>query len=268
MGRWSLETTFLCPAPVPQNTGAQMPEIVVLVKQVPDTNARIAIAGDAVDMAGVKMVMSPYDEFALEAALRHKEASGGNVTAVTMGGAGADKVLKDAKAIGADHIVRLDHEGWLDSNALQAAIAAAITELGADVVYCGKSAADTGAGSTGPGVAERLGWASVSNVVGLEFGADVHALCPAEGGNARVHVPTPAVISCDKGDLKVRKPNVRGIMQAKKAAVDVRAAAVGASTVRVVGCALPPAKPEGKSYEGGAAAADVARLLREEANVL
>ena len=262
------ETTFLCPAPVPQNTGAEMPEIVVLVKQVPDTNARIAIAGDAVDMSGVKMVMSPYDEFALEAALRHKEAAGGNVTAVTMGGAGADKVLKDAKAIGADHIVRLDHEGWLDSNALQAAIAAAVTELGAEVVYCGKSAADTGAGSTGPGVAERLDWASVSNVIGLEFGADLHALCPAEGGNARVHVPMPAVISCDKGDLKVRKPNVRGIMQAKKATVDVRAATVGASTVRVVGCSLPPAKPAGKSYEGGAAAADVARLLREEANVL
>ncbi|HII19496.1 MAG TPA: hypothetical protein HA311_09070, partial [Candidatus Poseidoniaceae archaeon] len=80
-----LETTFLCPAPVPQNTGAQMPEIVVLVKQVPDTNARIAIAGDAVDLSGVKMVMSPYDEFALEAALRHKEAVGGNVTALTMG---------------------------------------------------------------------------------------------------------------------------------------------------------------------------------------
>ncbi|MEC7723338.1 MAG: electron transfer flavoprotein beta subunit/FixA family protein, partial [Candidatus Thermoplasmatota archaeon] len=127
-----------------------MPEIVVLVKQVPDTNARIAISGDAVDMSGVKMVMSPYDEFALEAALRHKEAAGGNVTALTMGGVGADKVLKDAKAIGADHIVRLDHEGWLDSTALQAAIAGAVSELGAEVVYCGKSAADTGAGSTGP----------------------------------------------------------------------------------------------------------------------
>jgi len=254
--------------PVRVNIGVRMPEIVVLVKQVPDTNARIAIAGDAVDLTGVKMVMSPYDEFALEAALRHKEASGGNVTAVTMGGAGADKVLKDAKAIGADHIVRLDHEGWLDSNALQAAIAAAVSELGAEVVYCGKSASDTGAGSTGPGVAERLGWASVSNIVGLDFAGGVHALCPVEGGNARVHIPAPAVISCDKGDLKVRKPNVRGIMQAKKAAVDVRTVAVGASTVRVVGCALPPAKPAGKSYEGGAAAADVARLLREEANVL
>ena len=88
-----------------------MPNIVVLVKQVPDTNARVAVAGDALDLSGVKMVMSPYDEFALEAALRHAEAAGGEVTAVTLGGAAADKILKDAKAIGAHHIVRLDHEG-------------------------------------------------------------------------------------------------------------------------------------------------------------
>lgn len=245
-----------------------MPNIVVLVKQVPDTNARVAVAGDALDLSGVKMVMSPYDEFALEAALRHAEAAGGEVTAMTLGGAAADKILKDAKAIGAHHIVRLDHEGWADSNALQLALASAIASLGAEVVYCGKSAADTGAGSTGPGVAERMGWASVSNVVGLDFGDGLVATVPAEGGNARISVALPAVVSCDKGDLKVRKPNVKGIMQAKKATVDVRDAGVGASQVRVVSCSMPPAKPAGKTFEGGAAAADVARLLREEANVL
>ena len=72
-----------------------MPNIIVLVKQVPDTNAKIVVSGDRVDLSTVKMVMSPYDEFALEAALRHKEAAGGNVTALTMGGPGADKALKD-----------------------------------------------------------------------------------------------------------------------------------------------------------------------------
>jgi electron transfer flavoprotein beta subunit len=245
-----------------------MPNIVVLVKQVPDTNAPVSISGGSVDLSGAKMVMSPYDEFALEAALRHKEAAGGEVTAVTLGGAGADKILKDAKAIGADHIVRIDHEGWADSNAVQGALAAAVRDLGAEVVYCGKSAADTGAGSTGPGLAERLGWASASNVVGFDFTGGLTATVPAEGGNARLSVALPAVFSCDKGDLKVRKPNVKGIMLAKKADVDVRAAQVGASSVRVVSCVLPPAKPEGKTFHGGAAAADVARLLREEANVL
>ena len=84
-----------------------MPNIVVLVKRVPDTNARIVVSGDRVDLSAVKWVISPYDEFAIENALQHKEAAGGSVTALTLGPAGADKVLKDAKAIGVDEIVRV-----------------------------------------------------------------------------------------------------------------------------------------------------------------
>ena len=178
------------------------------------------------------------------------------------------KILKDAKAIGVDHIVRIDAGGEMDSNSLQSVIAQAVADLGGEVVYCGKSAADTGAGSTGPGLAERMGWASVSNIIGATFDGGVSVVMPSGGGNAQISVPLPAVVSCDKGDFKVRKPNVKGIMQAKKASVDVRSIAAPASTVSVVNHALPPAKPAGKSYQGGAAAAEVAQLLRDEANVL
>ena len=134
-----------------------MPNIVVLVKRVPDTNARIIVSGDRVDLSAVKWVISPYDEFAIETALQHKEAVGGSVTALTLGPADADKILKDAKAIGVDEIVRVWDDSWsdLDSNSIQTALANAISEIGAEVVYCGKTAADTGAGSTGPGVAEN-----------------------------------------------------------------------------------------------------------------
>lgn len=245
-----------------------MPNIIVLVKQVPDTNAKIVVTGDRVDLSSVKMVMSPYDEFAVETALKHKEAAGGEVTALTVGGAGAEKILKDAKAIGVDHIVRIDAEGEMDSNALQSVIAQAVADLGGEVVYCGKSAADTGAGSTGPGLAERMGWASVSNIIGATFDGGVSVVMPSGGGNAQMSIPLPAVLSCDKGNFKVRKPNVKGIMQAKKASVDVRSIAAPDSTVSVVNHALPPAKPAGKSYQGGAAAAEVAQLLRDEANIL
>ena len=244
-----------------------MTNIVVLVKQVPDTNARIVISDGRVDLSSVKMVMSPYDEFAVETALQHREVSGGEVTAITVGGAKADKVLKDAKAIGVDHIVRIDCESFVDSNALQSMISNAVTEIGADVVYCGKSAADTGAGSTGPGLAERLGWASVSNVTSASFADKISVVAPAQGGNARISVTLPAVISCDKGNLKVRKPNVKGIMQAKKAQVDVKSASAPPSSINVISHSLPPSKPAGKTYEGGAAAAEVAQLLRDEANV-
>lgn len=245
-----------------------MANIIVLVKQVPDTNARIVLSGERVDLSAVKKVMSPYDEFAVETALQHREASGGEVTAITVGAAGADKVLKDAKAIGVDHIVRIDCDDNLDSNALQSMLASVVSSLGADVVYCGKSAADTGAGSTGPGLAERLGWASVSNTISVAFGDQLSVITPSSGGNARVNVPLPAVISCDKGDIKVRKPNVKGIMQAKRAQVDVQSVEVPASTISIVTHSMPPAKPAGKSYEGGAAAAEVAQLLRDEANVI
>lgn len=248
----------------------QMPTIVVLVKQVPDTNAKIVVQGDRVDLSSVKMVMSPYDEFAIETAIRHKEATDGTVTAVTVGGPGAEKILKDAKAIGVDNIVRVWDDSWtdLDSNALQSVLSETIQALGATVVYCGKSAADTGAGSTGPGLAERLGWGNASNVIGAEFSESVLASMPVETGVAKISVALPAVISCDKGDFKVRKPNVKGIMMAKKAKVELMSASAPSSSISVASHAMPPAKPAGKTFEGGASASQVAQLLRDEANVL
>ena len=106
-----------------------MSNIIVLVKQVPDTNARIVLSGDRVDLSAVKKVMSPYDEFAVETALLHREANGGEVTAITVGDAGADKVLKDAKAIGVDHIVRIDSSESHDSNALQTVLASVVKSI-------------------------------------------------------------------------------------------------------------------------------------------
>ena len=247
-----------------------MPNIVVLVKRVPDTNARIVVSGDRVDLSAVKWVISPYDEFAIETALQHKEAAGGTVTALTLGPSDADKVLKDAKAIGVDEIVRLWDDSWseLDSNAIQSALAQAVTGLGGEVVYCGKTAADTGAGSTGPGIAERLGWASVSNITHASFDGGITVTTPFEGGSARVSVSGNAVISCDKGSMKVRKPNVKGIMMAKRAQVNVVSADAPASTVSIVSQTPPPAKPAGKKFEGASSAEEVARLLRDEANVI
>lgn len=247
-----------------------MPNIVVLVKRVPDTNARIVVSGDRVDLSAVKWVISPYDEFAIETALQHKEAAGGTVTALTLGPAEADKVLKDAKAIGVDEIVRVWDDSWgdLDSNGIQSALAQAVTGLGAEVVYCGKTAADTGAGSTGPGLAERLGWASVSNITDASFDTGILVTTPVEAGSARVSVSGNAVISCDKGSMKVRKPNVKGIMMAKRAQVNVITADAPSSTVTIVSQTPPPAKPAGKKFEGGSSAGEVARLLRDEANVI
>ena len=94
--------------------------------------------------------------------------------------------------------------------------------------------ADTGAGSTGPGIAERLGWGSVSNITDISFDGGLTVTSPTEGGNAIISVNLPAVVSCDKGSTKVRKSNVKGIMMAKKAQVDVKPVTAPASSVTVV----------------------------------
>ena len=245
-----------------------MVKIAVLVKQVPDTNSKIEISGDKVDLSRVKMVMSPYDEFAVENAMQHKEKSGGTVAAITVGSQSAEKVLKDAKAIGVDEIIRIDSDTYLDSNALQSIISHHISEGNYDVVYCGKSAADTGAGSTGPGIAEKLGWASISNATDIDFDTVITAVSPAEGGNAVISVSSPVVISCDKGSIKVRKPNVKGIMMAKRAQVEVISATIPESSVTILSHNLPEAKPPGKKFEGGKAAESVVKLLRDEANII
>ncbi|MDP6869273.1 MAG: electron transfer flavoprotein subunit beta/FixA family protein [Candidatus Poseidoniaceae archaeon] len=247
-----------------------MANIVVLVKRVPDTNARIVVNGNQVDLSAVKWVISPYDEFAIENALQHREAHGGSVTALTLGPSDADKVLKDAKAIGVDEIVRVWDDSWgeLDSNGVQIALTEAITNLNADVVYCGKNAADTGAGSTGPGIAERLGWASVSNISDVSFDGGVTVTAPADGGSAKISLPTNVVISCDKGSVKVRKPNVKGIMMAKRSQVNVVSASAPSASITFVSHSPPPAKPAGKKYEGASSANEVAKLLRDEANVI
>ena len=91
---------------------------------------------------------------------------------------------------------------------------------------------------------------------------------PVEGGSARVSVSGNAVISCDKGSMKVRKPNVKGIMMAKRAQVNLVTADAPTSTVSIVSQTPPPAKPAGKKFEGATSAEEVARLLRDEANVI
>ena len=106
------------------------------------------------------------------------------------------------------------------------------------------------------------------NITESNFDDGFSVVAPLSDGNAVIAVTLPAVISCDKGNTKVRKPNVKGIMQAKRANVDVRTCEVPISSVNVVSQSLPAAKPAGKKFEGGQNASEVARLLRDEANII
>ena len=176
--------------------------IGVLLKQVPDTTARIGVSGGRVDESAVsKWSMSPYDEYALESALRLKEAGGGDVVAITCGPARAAKMLTDAAAVGADSLmhVQIDGHDSLDSTQIQSVLAAALGRAECDVVFCGKQAADTNGGSTGPGVAMLMGASCVSHVSEVSAdGGGYLALRSSSGGNERVHVSAPCVFAFDR----------------------------------------------------------------------
>ena len=248
----------------------KMVEIIVLIKQVPDTNAKIEIKDGKADLSTVKWVTSPYDEYALEIALKHKEAMGGTITALTLGPIRSEKTLKDAKALGVDKIARIDTgDEYLDSFAVQSMLAEACEKLGAEVIYCGKAAADTNAGSTGPGVAERLGWPSVSNVTSVEFFSDsLDLMQPSFEGQSKIGVNFPVVVTCDKGMGEPRRANVKGIMMAKRAVVELIDVENVMCNTSVSGHFSPPEKPPGKSYDGIEYIPEVVKLLREEANVI
>jgi len=250
-----------------------MADIAVLLKQVPDTNAKIVVNGGRVDEGAVnKWSMSPYDEYALEAAL----SQGGSITAITCGPDRAKKMLTDAAAVGATNLMHIvvDDLTTLDSNQMAAILAAAVEKSGASVVFCGKQAADTNSGSTGPGVAEKLGAGCVTMVSELSGDSSGFlALRPSAGGMERVSVSAPCVIAFDKMGTELRRPNVKGIMMAKKKAIESLSVEdlgvdVGSASVTLDNQSPPADKPAGQKFEGAESVPTVVGKLREEAKVI
>ena len=196
--------------------------IAVLLKQVPDTTAKITISDAKVDENSVsKWSMSPYDEYALESGLQLKEATGGNLIAITCGPERAKKMLTVAAAVGADTLVHISDDGVIDSTHVQKLLAAAVKKFDSQVVLCGKQAADTNGGSTGPGVAELLDAACVTLVSEVNFSeGNFTTIRPSNSGTEKVIVEGLSVFAFDKGSSELRRPNVRGIIMAKKKPVE------------------------------------------------
>jgi len=250
-------------------------KVAVLIKQVPDTTAKVGISNGSVDEAAIsKWSISPYDEYALESALALQSGSGATVVAITLGPERASKALVDAAAVGADELLHIVHDGAIGSLSLQKALSKAVTRVGAEIVLAGKQAADTNSGSTGPGVAKALNYACVGLVSGIEGDADGFiATRSTPSGTERVSVKSPCVFAFDKGDSELRRPNVRGIMMAKKKPIEkISLGDLGVEQadgdVAVTSVEYPPEKPPGQTFQGADSASEVAIKLREEANVI
>jgi electron transfer flavoprotein beta subunit len=246
---------------------------IVCVKRVPDTEARVRIAADgkSVDAAGAKFILNPYDEFAVEAALKHKEAAGaGDVTVVSVGDTASAETLRTALAMGADSAVLLKTDGKPEGLAVARILAEELKGREYDVALFGMKAIDDDLQAVGPMVAELLGIPAATAVT--EFSAEggkITAHREIEGGHEVVELKTPCVITLTKGAYEPRYASLKGIMAAKKKPLEEKAVTAGDSGVEVRAFREPAQRQAGRIVgEGPDAVPALLKLLREEAKVI
>jgi electron transfer flavoprotein beta subunit len=259
---------------------------IVCLKEVPDTETRITIQDGKVVDQGVQYVVNPYDEFALEEALKWQEELGGKVTLLSLGPERARESILKGLAMGADEVYHLSDEAFLggDAYATAKALASAISTMGDfDAIFCGKQAVDEDNHAVGVMLAEILDLPHISVISSLDIDADANsarATRDIEGGKEIVETPLPAVFTAQKGLNEPRYPSFRGIRQARRkpftewspADIGLEAGEVGAAGAKleVMEMMPPPERPPGRviSGEPAEAAKEVVRLLREEAKVI
>ena len=251
--------------------------ILVCVKRVPDTASKLKIAGDGktIDEAGVQFVVNPYDEFAIEEALRLKEKAGkGEVTVLSVGPADAVTTLRSALAMGADKAIHLkDDAKRRDPYSVAKTLAKVIEGLSPkpDLVFAGRQAVDDQALTVGPMLATFLGLPCVTDIVKLDASAwpkvTVHR--EIEGGHEVVEVEAPAVFTTNKGLNEPRYASLKGIMAAKKKPIEEKKVDFAEEGTLVAKMDYPPERKGGRIVgTGPEAAPELVRLLREEAKAL
>ena len=262
--------------------------IIVCIKQVPDTEAQIKIAPDGKSIVkdDIKWVMNPYDEFGVEEALRIKEKLGGEVTVIGLGPKRVTESLRTALAMGADKGILISDpaaEGS-DSIATAKALAAAIRNMKYDLIFMGQRGVDDDLGLVGASLAEFLGIPHLPVIVKMEVAQDgksikVHR--PVEGQTLVIESPLPALITAQKGLNEPRYASLPGIMKAKKkpleektlASLGLNAAEFGekARKLKILQIAPPPQRKAGKIIAGDSPeqkGAELAKLLRQEAKAI
>lgn len=248
-------------------------QIAVCLKRVPDTTTKIVIGADgkSIDEAGVKFVANPYDEFALEEALKLKEQAGTGETVVySLGGDAAQETIRTGLAMGIDRGVLLRSAGSADGLEVARALAVELRGSSFDLILFGKMAVDDYNHQVGPMVAELLGVPCITSVAHLKIeNGMVEAEREIEGGIEVATCSLPAVLTCEKGLNNPRLPSLKGIMAAKKKPLEVKPVDVGAGSLITISLRLPPERKPGQIVgEGPDAVPVLVNLLRTEAKVL
>jgi electron transfer flavoprotein beta subunit len=246
---------------------------VVCIKRTPDTEARIRLgeAGGSIDPEGVKFIVSPYDEFAIEAALQTKEAAGdGEVSLLSMGGDDTKETLRQGLARGADEAVLLVGDTGLDGLATAKALASELKEMEPSLILFGMKGADMDQQQVGPMTATLLGLPCVTAVSEFDLNGDtITCRRDVEGGSEILEMDLPAVVTMTKGKFEPRYASLRGIMAAKRKPMAEKEAQGGEVRLVLKKLSYPPQRPAGRVVgEGPDAVPELVRLLREEAKAL
>ncbi len=249
-------------------------KIAVCVSHVPDTATKIKIGANekSIDPSGVTYIINPYDEFAVEEALKQKEKAGGDseVTIFSVGGEIIKETIRKALAMGADKGILLKTESEIDSYSVAEVLAAELKNGNYDLIFFGKQSVDFDNSITGQLTAEMIGYNCVSVVVSLTIdGNKVIAEREIEGGREVVETQLPVVITAQKGLNEPRYASLKGIMAAKKKIIDEKPAALNSAKTEVIKMKTPSAKNPGRIVgTDKSAVPELVRLLREEAKVI
>lgn len=239
---------------------------------MPDTTTRVAVGpdGNGINPTGVKFILNPYDEFAIEEGLRIKEKNGGSVTTVTVGPDTSKEVLRTALAMGSDTAVHIKDDARSDSFVVASCIAEFATETSPDVIIFGRQSIDFDGFAVPTMVAELLGWPSISMASTLMIdGMAVSAERDVEGGKEIVTASLPCIISAQKGLNNPRYPKLPDIMKAKSKPITERAASTATARVATLGMTLPDTKRLNRMMtDSDEDIEKLVRLLHEEAKVI
>jgi electron transfer flavoprotein beta subunit len=252
-------------------------DIFVLLKQTFDTEEKIVIEQGAVVEDGVKFVINPYDEYAVEQAIQIRDDAGGKVTVLSVGPERTSEALRTALAMGADEAVLISDERITgDEYEVSQILAAYLRGQSVDLVLGGNFSVDNGAGQVAVRLAMLLGIPHVASITKLELsGGLAKASRDAEGDLEVVEVPLPALFTAQQGLNEPRYPSLPGIMKAKKKPFhrlsldELELTSVVPKTNRVE-LTLPPGRKAGRKLSGeiGDQVKELVQLLHDEAKVI
>ncbi|MBI2416664.1 MAG: electron transfer flavoprotein subunit beta/FixA family protein [Ignavibacteriales bacterium] len=246
--------------------------IAVCVNHVPDTATKIKLTpdGTAVDLSGASFIVNPYDEFAIEEALKAKDKTGGTLYVISLGPDTNNETIRKALAMGADEGVLIKSTASLDSMAVAENLAHYIKELQCDLVFSGKQSVDYDNGVVPQLIAEYCDYNCIPVCVSFELnGSAVKAESEIEGGREVIETSLPVIIAAQKGLNEPRYASLKGIMAAKKKVIREVPTINTSVTINCSQYSLPAPKAAGRIIGNDASAVrELVKLLHEEAKVI